>query len=57
MEVSISAFLLATWQVDIPGKTKKFEDFLKVESDGIIFNRKRYNLTEINLQKIKPKDK
>ena len=35
---------------------KKFEDFIKVKSDGIIFNRKRYNLTEINLQKIKPKE-
>ena len=38
------------------GLKKKFEGFIEVKPDGIIFNRKRYNLTDINLQKIKPKE-
>jgi carbamoyltransferase len=35
---------------------KRFEELIEVKSNGIIFDRKRYGLTSVNLQKIKPKE-
>ena len=39
-----------------PELVKRFEDFIEIKSNGIIFDRKRYGLTSVNLQKIKPKE-
>jgi len=39
-----------------PELVKRFEDFIEIKSNGIIFDRKRYGFTSVNLQKIKPKE-
>ena len=40
----------------IPELEKKFQSFIKINENGIIFERKRYNFTNVRLSKIKPKE-
>ena len=40
----------------IPELKKEFEKLIQVNENGIIFDRKRYKFTDVNLNKIRPKE-